>query len=215
MQNTKITWADMSWNPVTGCKHTCQYCYARSMAKRFHGGFEPKLHENRLAQPMKIRKPKRIFVGSMADLFGNWVPESWIEKVFKIIELCPWHTFLLLTKNPERLAELSCPQNAWAGASTTNQRQLVRARALRNSNATIKYISAEPLLEPLRLTADDQFDWVIIGGQTGPKKIQPEQEWINNLTQDSRQIGASVFYKPNLDCYKDNPIEEFPGQLLI
>jgi len=210
MNKTKITWTDESWNPVTGCKHKCSYCYARRMSARFGRSWEPQIHPERLEQPLKNKKPKKIFVGSMADLFGNWVPDDWIMEVLNIVEQCPEKTFIFLTKNPERMVDIPWPSNAWIGASTVNQKGLKRARSLFDAVAPVRFISAEPLLEPVRLNKKDAFDWVIIGAQTGPKKFQPPQVWVDDLTEDARCINAAVFYKPNLDCFKINPIEEFP-----
>lgn len=144
MNKTKIEWADMTWNPVTGCRHGCGYCYARRIAERFRPfdlphvteagvlngindlaapiitvcrdgkervcahpyGFEPTFHRYRLDEPLKMKKPQTIFVVSMGDLFGDWVPTSWITAVFAACLAAPWHTYMFLTKNPHRYVHL-------------------------------------------------------------------------------------------------------------
>jgi len=207
VQKTGIEWTDQSWNPVTGCKHNCDYCYARDIHHRFGRTWEPTFHPNRLQQPRKKKKSLMIFVCSMADLFGSWVPQIWIDAVLNEVVNSPQHIFQFLTKNPERLLEQSWPENSWVGASTTTKKQMERAMAvLPNVKANVRFISAEPLLEPVRQTK--HIEWTIIGAQTGRGAHQPPVEWVNNLSADARKFGSSLFYKPNLNWSK--PPREYP-----
>lgn len=203
MNKTRIEWADMTWNPVTGCLHNCEYCYARKIANRFKGGgygkkigmffaeyredafnppyildephyaktkdnwyriapypfgFEPTFHRYRLDEPQRIKKPQNIFVCSMADLFGDWVPDEWIEEVFEACEKAPQHNYLFLTKNPGRFQDiflmnkLKITKNMWFGFSTESQLALnkiaMEARYLPQNS----FISIEPIHGTVNLT---------------------------------------------------------------
>ena len=121
MNRTRIEWTDFTWNPVTGCLHDCDYCYARKLTVRFPAnfpsGFAPAFHPERLGQPCRVKRSSRVFVCSMADLFGAWVPDDWIGAVFDAVRSCPRHTFQFLTKNPARYASLDLPANAWYGTT--------------------------------------------------------------------------------------------------
>ena len=197
MNKTKIEWADYTWNPVTGCLHGCSYCYARKIAERFKGskawpqGFAPLFHPERLKEPRKLgtkwtcpvslAKGSTIFVCSMADLFGDWVPDPWINEVMLAAKGANRHTYIFLTKNPKRYLTLpgSCFQdNFWFGASVDglpNQNGYNTISALRSLPHENKFISFEPLLRdvgPLDLTGIKQ---VIIGAQTNPSvEVTPE-----------------------------------------
>jgi protein gp37 len=209
MNTTSIEWTDKTWNPITGCLHGCTYCYARAITRRFRGSFEPALHSERMRQPKKLRKPSKIFVGSMADVFGAWVPREWIDAVFDVVRACQQHTFQFLTKNPERCKYFDWPINAWAGATVCTRDDERKAWHLEECNAYIRYISVEPMLGPIRLAGLAFIDWVIIGAQTGAGAHQPQHRWVETLTADARAIDAAVFYKPSLTGY-DNPPQEFP-----
>jgi protein gp37 len=225
MNKTGIEWCDLSWNPVTGCLHACPYCYARRMARRFGKtedarAFKPEFHQERLDQPLRRRKPSRIFVCSMADLFGQWVTNEWIERVIDVVRRVPRHTFQFLTKNPSRYEGFSFPENAWLGATFTDQWAFELGwRALHRMDDNITFISAEPMLGPIRLGQERyghvptyRPDWVIIGAQTGPGGRQPEQRWVEDLTRDAWERGAAVFYKPNLVWPGDSP-RDFPERI--
>lgn len=202
----------MSWNPVTGCKHGCEYCYAASISKRFGRSFEPTMHMNRLHQPEKEKKGKKIFVCSMADLFGEWVPQSWINDVLSVCSKNIRHTFQFLTKNPKRLIEINWPSNCWAGASATTQKQLDDALScLRHVNAHVRFLSVEPMLESISLGGYAP-EWVIIGPATGPmaRKLAPRKDWIEKLTDQAHRHGAAVFWKPAADPIMGRSLREFP-----
>jgi protein gp37 len=162
MNRTKIEWCDYTWNPVTGCwgpggvseeySNRCWYCYAKKMANRFYGDgqdhFFPQFHPERLGQPSKIKKPSRIFVCSMGDLFGDWVPWQWIKSVLTCAEVNQEHTFIFLTKNPARYAEFNpWPKNCWVGCTVTNQEDAdERIPDLFKVKAPVRFVSVEPML---------------------------------------------------------------------
>lgn len=209
--NDNIEWAKWSWNPVTGCKHECQYCYARDIAMRFEGSFEPRFRENRLSAPPNTKLPQKaetdigyrnVFVCSMSDLFGEWVPQTWIDAVMDACRNAPQWNFLFLTKNPKRLPSIDFPLNAWVGTTVDTQARVAPAiEAFRNVNATVKFLSCEPLLEQLDFPDMSMFDWIIIGGQsksTRDAEKQPKWPWVESLTATARKFKLQVYWKPNL-----------------
>ena len=169
MKKTKIEWCDSTWNPVTGCRHGCEYCYARAMTKRFPNtypnGFEPTFYEDRLNQFDNCQR-RNIFVSSMGDLFGDFIPDEWIEKVLDKCEQNQQHNYLFLTKNPERywdiLMGFKLPENIWLGTTVTGKTG--RFKDLPRAEAVNTFISIEPLLNDI---PDSEFErmpkWVIIG----------------------------------------------------
>lgn len=153
MNRTKIEWCDYTWNPVTGCLHNCPYCYAERISKRFTGDFEPKFHENRLTDPQKVKTPSKIFVVSMGDLFGEWVPDEWIRKVLESCERAPQHAYLFLTKNPAGMLPYEFPENMWVGASVENHQDAEnRLPRLLRVKAAVRFVSLEPMLAPVDLS---------------------------------------------------------------
>ena len=168
INKTAIEWADFTWNPCTGCwgpggtaerPQRCAYCYANRIAKRdlMRGGladpFVPAFHFDRLSQPAQVKKPSKIFVCSMADLFGDWVPEVWILRILvEVVRCCPWHTFMFLTKNPKRLKEFRFYPNCWVGTTVTNQADAdERLPWLLQVEAPMRFVSHEPLLSDIDL----------------------------------------------------------------
>ncbi len=209
MNKTKIEWTDMSWNPVTGCKHDCDYCYARAISKRFKRSFEPEFHEKRIRQPLKEDKPKKIFVCSMADLFGEWVPDEWIERVLHICKLSNQHTFQFLTKNPTRLLDFEFPRNCWIGCTATNQEMYNSAKmVLKEFYHNISFLSCEPLLS--RIELDWNPDWLIIGACSNPKPIQPDTSWVRDMINIAQSNKIPLFLKPNLSVVDHRLFKEFP-----
>ena len=265
--NTKIDWCDATWNPVTGCWHGCEYCYARSIAKRFgkaatvvcdeegypeYGGttcadgtchdlrypiedygrtqrtapypfeFDPTFHRYKLDEPQHWKKPRTIFVCSMADLFGDWVPDEWITEVFQACEAAPQHRYLFLTKNPARYDALidsgilpERRENLWYGTTCTDVTQPLHW----NCNAHT-FMSCEPMLAPWnpaggRGIAKMMPEWVIFGAETGNRKgrVTPRKEWVSNAVQQCRNNGCAVFMKESLrDLMGKDFVQELPWE---
>jgi protein gp37 len=222
-----IEWAKWSWNPITGCRNDCQYCYARDIAERFYKhGFEPAFLPARLAIPRSFRPPalakeqiglRNVFTCSMADLFGPWIPDAWIDAVLQEVQNAPQCNFLFLTKFPTRLVEQKWPDNAWVGTTIDTQKRVAAVeKAFRRVKAKVKWLSCEPLLERLDFTALDLFDWIVIGGQSRSKQLpgsQPAQEWVEHLVQQARQAGCKIYFKPNLLVWPRDmttPLKEYP-----
>jgi len=217
-----IEWALWSWNPVTGCKHNCPYCYARDIAERFYEQkFEPAFLPERLSAPFNTpMKPeaqlnigyKNVFTCSMADLFGRWVPREWIEAVLDVIAQAPQWNFLMLTKFPIRLAEFDFPDNAWVGTTVDCQARVKNAeQAFSRVNAKVKWLSCEPLLEPLQFTDLSMFQWIVLGGSsksTQTPEWRPPRQWINDIEDKAHQAGCMVYEKTNLL----DRVREYPGQ---
>lgn len=258
---TKIDWCDSTWNPVTGCLHGCEYCYARRIAERFRAreiydpecqcqrkliergmlkgtgkpleltypweqknkdgsitnaaypfGFEPTFHRYKLDEPQRWKKPRNIFVCSMADLFGDWVPDEWIQKIFEACDKASQHRYMFLTKNPSRYAELlnllpkhRRPPNVaemWFGQSFTGAERNYTPLAL--PPWQYRFASIEPLLrnlsraEAMEIAATNE--WIIVGAETGVRKgkIIPKREWVENIVEAAQITGMKVFMKESL-----------------
>ena len=204
-----IEWTSATWNPVTGCTKIsagCEHCYAEVMARRLKAmgnpryvhGFEVHLHEDVLGLPLEWKQPRMIFVNSMSDLFHEKVPFEFIERVFRTISRAHWHTFQVLTKRAERLAELSSrldwPENLWMGVTVENQECARRIECLREVPAAVKFISAEPLIGPLVLDLEG-IDWLIAGGESGPRARPIEPQWVRALRDECAALGVPFFFK--------------------
>ncbi|RLG20369.1 hypothetical protein DRN77_07825 [Methanosarcinales archaeon] len=228
--NSPIGWCDATWNPVTGCLNNCPFCYARKLAEGrlkgrfgYENGFKPTFHANRLKEPYKLKKPSKIFVTSMGDIFGNWNPQQWFSAVMEVVIANPRHTFQFLTKCPQYIgAFLECehidqiPDNMWVGVSVTCQADLWRIELLRKYvSGGKRFISFEPLLAPITTLDLSNIDWIIIGAQTGnhPDKIKPKVEWITELCSMAHNCLIPIFMKDNLLQYLPdgyNVQQEFP-----
>jgi protein gp37 len=250
MIKTKIEWTDSTWNPVSGCQHGCEYCYARRQAERFGTGwskitdkciheleepmrgqriarngkkktvaeaypydFQPTLYRYRLSQPQKWITPRNIFVCSTADLFGDWVPDSWIDEVMASAQAADRHRYLFLTKNPTRYCQLvdagklmpsrfvgkECRQ-FWYGTSVTGNHQPIWDGSIDYNT----FLSIEPLLEELEIDEEGMafgaVNWIIIGAETGNRsgKVKPKREWIERITRAADNRGIPVFMKDSL-----------------
>lgn len=266
MKKTKIDWCDASWNPITGCRHNCPYCYAYNIAKRFGAhlinpwkkenhvidqpmrtsetheymrlmgvkqgpivpypyDFEPTFHRYRLDIPAKWTKPLTIFVCSMADLFGEWVPDQWIKEVIEACRKAPQHRYLFLTKNPARYDDLEdkgiitkADGNFWLGSTTTD----VTKALLHYATGMNTFQSCEPMLAPWPTAGKVNEEsrkkdwlpkWVIFGAETGNRKgkVIPKKEWVDNAVQMCRNMGAAVFMKESLrQIMGPDFIQEYP-----
>lgn len=260
-RTTKIDWADSTWNPVTGCNHGCEYCYARRQAERF-GGFDhdedkkpvgtqfsigvqkldnpkyimrsnglckapypwfftPTFHRYRLDEPQHWTKPRNIFVCSMADLFGEWVPDEWIEEVINSCVKAPWHKYLFLTKNPARYMYLidngiipEDQSNFWLGSTAT-----IPEMEFFWHDTVKTFVSIEPILAPFVTSTDDtpfiNTDWIILGAETGNRanKVITKKEWITEIARVAKSNGIPVFMKESLrEIMSDNLVQQFPWE---
>lgn len=282
---TKIDWADATWNPVTGCLHGCEYCYARRIAERFGGAsethnnecchecqwitegtgeihdldepiydfdngrnapypfdFDPTFHRYKLDEPQKWKKPRNIFVCSMADLFGDWVPDEWIQEVFQACEAAPWHRYLFLTKNPTRLCKMAnayviqkwnakhqkphdqtdeyegvlplpVHDNWWFGSSLDN----ANARRFDGGFTWNTFTSIEPLTEymDMGLGSFGSDKWTIIGAETWNRngKVIPKREWVENILKAASITSMKVFMKESIRELMGNDFrQEFPWE---
>jgi protein gp37 len=227
---TSIEWAQWSWNPITGCKHDCPYCYARDIAKRFtnlyQNGFDPSIWPARFAAPANTTVPKiaeqdiayrNVFTGSMADIFGRWVPEEWIRLVLDRVEQNPQWNFLFLTKFPQRVHEFGkLPKNAWMGTTVDCQERVANAeKAFAKMGGGIKWLSVEPMLTPLKFKRLDMFDWVVIGGASRSANTPawvPPFDWVADLHAQARDAGCAVYHKDNLGMGDGIRLKEFPWE---
>lgn len=203
--NTAIEWTDKTWNPTTGCNKVspgCKHCYADTVTRRFPqhfpNGFELTLRPDRLDEPYRWRKPSRVFVNSMSDLFHERIPLPFLKEIFKVMEECPRHVFQVLTKRHERLTELASelpwPDNVWMGVSVENQDYVHRVDHLRDTPAAVRFLSCEPLLGPLRLKLEG-IQWVIVGGESGLGHRPIEAEWVQRIRNQAQEAGVAFFFK--------------------
>lgn len=207
---SSIEWTESTWNPLTGCTKIspgCKHCYAERMALRlkamgqanYKDGFKLTLHEKALEIPLRWKKPQIIFVNSMSDLFHKDVPDDFILRCFDIMERAHWHTFQVLTKRAERLAELSSkirwPRNVWQGVSVENADYVFRIDCLRQTNAAIRFLSLEPLLGPLPNLDLDGIHWAIVGGESGPGSRPIEAEWVRDIRDQCVNSQVPFFFK--------------------
>lgn len=290
-KQTKIDWADATWNPVTGCLHGCEYCYAQRIAERFGGcyrfdlppdkkwregrydvdknligdykrhsdgslhvldepernysklpyepgdkgeiapypyRFDPTFHRYKLDEPQRWKKPRTIFVCSMADLFGDWVPDEWIKEVFKACDDAPQHKYLFLTKNPKRFKMLrengiKLPKDCWIGTSVSKDEEEAdqytgRTRYISDNWDTNSrwFVSVEPILERMSRNSIENLTamhWVIVGAETGNRKgkIVPQKEWIDEIAAECRRCRVPIFMKESIrEIMGDDFQQEFP-----
>jgi protein gp37 len=214
-----IQWTDATWNPVTGCSKVspgCAHCYAETLSLRFGWSKRPwlpeyaaenvVLHPERLDQPRRWRRPRRVFVNSMSDLFHELVPDAFIHGVFDRMAAADWHSYQILTKRPERMADVvksyyalhPAPEplpHVWLGTSIENERWTARADAVRQTPAAVRFISAEPLLGPLPSLDLTAIDWLIVGGESGAGARPMQTEWALDLRDQASRTGTAFFFK--------------------
>lgn len=225
MNRTKIEWTDYTWNPITGCKNRCTYCYARKIPTRFKGtkaflyGFEPTFHLSRLKEPYRVKKPSKIFVCSMGEMFGNWVPINWQYRVQEVIRDNPRHIFQILTKFPQGIFfHLGSLKNCWMGVTITTQKTIYKLDRLyentfasRLSLCPVRFALFEPLLSKVQVSLSG-FDWIIIGAQTNPYR-PPQKEWVDAIVKEADGYKIPVFLKNNLEpILGENLRQEFPNE---
>lgn len=210
-----IEWTDATWNPVRGCVKVspgCKHCYAETFAERWRGlpnhpygqGFDLRLVPEKLEEPLRWRQPRRIFVNSMSDLFQAGVPDSFVRRVFDVMNLAPRHTYQILTKRAERMRELCSamplelvrqPQ-IWLGVSVEDRKYgLPRIDVLRDVPAAVRFLSIEPLLEDLGLIDLRGIDWVIVGGESGPGARPMAAEWVLSILAQCQSARVPFFFK--------------------
>lgn len=213
-QQSTIEWTDATWNPVTGCTKIspgCKHCYAETFAERWRGipghpyeqGFDLKLWPERLAVPSRWKSPRMIFVNSMSDLFHEKVPDDFIGQVFGAMAAANWHTFQVLTKRADRMAEWhgEHPEfwnlpNVWLGASVENRRYgLPRIPLVRSLRSRVRFLSVEPLLEDLGQFDLEGIDWVIVGGESGPGARPMHEQWVTSVRDQCLAAGVKFFFK--------------------
>ena len=210
MRTTKIEWTERTWNPVTGCtklSEGCVHCYAEVMSRRLYAmgnakytnGFKSTIHHDALKEPLGWKKPSIIFVCSMSDLFHKDVPFEFIDEVFKVIEGTPQHTYQILTKRAERMAEYfetrNIPQNAWVGVTVECKQTKARIDCIRNLNACVKFLSCEPLLEDLGNLCLQGINWIIVGGESGAQARPMKEEWVLNIKRQAEANNIPFFFK--------------------
>lgn len=209
----KIEWTDYTWSPVTGCKHGCDYCYANKIAQRIYPErFEPTFRPNRLGEPATVRKPSKIFVCDMGDLFGAWVPRAWIECVLGATQETPEHQFQFLTKNPDGYIGHVFEDNAWLGVTWDGSHRTAKNIAVLVDDVdcpcgNIKFASFEPLLASYDHSLSG-LDWIIIGERSDTPYDPQVEVWAKDLIERARELNISVFVKNRLKA--KFPIQEFP-----
>jgi protein gp37 len=216
---TKIEWTDETWNPVTGCVKIspgCKHCYAEKFAERwrgvvlpnrklhvFHDGFDPTLRPERVTQPLTWKTPRMVFVNSMSDLFGDFVPDDFLSSIFDVMRRTPHHTYQVLTKRADRLEEwtrrarwLSGARHIWLGVSVEDRKYGVpRVEHLRRAVAGTRFLSIEPLLEDVGELDLRKVDWVIVGGESGPRARPMQEDWARNVRDQCIAAGVAFFFK--------------------
>lgn len=226
-QASKIEWTEATWNPVTGCAKVspgCKFCYADRMAKRLHAmgqhryrnGFRTTLHEDLVDLPRRWRKPRVIFVNSMSDLFHKDVPLDFIRRCFDTMAATPQHTYQVLTKRPERVAEiggdLPWPENIWMGTSVENKDYTGRVHELRKVPAAVRFLSVEPLLGPIRRLPLSGVHWVIVGGESGPGARPMLPEWVTSIRDQCLKRDVPFFFKQWGGVQKSRTGRELDGR---
>lgn len=212
--NSAIEWTDTTWNPVTGCTKIsagCDNCYAERFSERFRGvkghpfehGFDLMLRPERLEQPLSWKKPRMVFVNSMSDLFHKNVPKSYIARVFDTMETADHHIFQVLTKRSslmrnfvnDRYKDKPAPTNIWLGASVEDYSKRSRIRHMQQMNASVRFLSIEPLIGPPGELDLENIQWVILGGESGPRARPMKEEWATSVRDQCVEQKIPFFFK--------------------
>jgi protein gp37 len=213
--HSSIEWTDATWNPVRGCTKIspgCAHCYAETFAERFRGvpghpyeqGFNLRLVPDKLADPLRWARPKMIFVNSMSDLFHEGVPDDYIVRVARVMQMANWHTYQVLTKRSARLRDLlrtdlrfaaELPYIWWGVSVENRQHGLPRIEHLRGTSADVRFLSIEPLLEDLGTIQLDGISWVIVGGESGAGARVMEEKWVLSIRDQCRLAQVPFFFK--------------------
>jgi protein gp37 len=216
MNATKIEWCEATLNPIVGCPHGCDYCYARKQAKRQKQrcklcyDFIPHPHLERLIQLSPTQKPKKIFIDSMWDWNASGIKDQWLSDIIDKMRECSQHTFQILSKRPKRYSKFKYPNNVWLGTSVATDADCFRIDQLLQSNSkNIKFVSIEPIHSRINHSFDG-LDWIIIGAETGNSKVKiiPDKNWIGEIIERGKQKGIAVFVKENANW--PQAIQEFP-----
>jgi protein gp37 len=207
---SKIEWTESTWNPVTGCTKIspgCKHCYAERMAKRLQAmgqpnyaqGFSLAVHPQVIDAPLTWKTPQVVFVNSMSDLFHKDVPIDFVLRVFNVMRQAHWHQFQILTKRSGRLlqadSQLTWADNVWMGVSVESSKYTNRIDDLRRTGAAIKFLSLEPLLGPLPGLDLAGIDWVIVGGESGPRARPMDERWVLDIRDQCVAAGVPFFFK--------------------
>ena len=207
---SRIEWTESTWNPVTGCTKVspgCQHCYAERMALRlramglesYRNGFDLTLHEDRLNDPLRWKKPQIVFVNSMSDLFHEDVPIEFILRGVETMRRAHWHQFQVLTKRSQRIAELAreiqWPKNVWLGVSVETAEYCYRIDHLRTVPAAVRFLTLEPLLGPLPNLDLSGIHWVIVGGESGPGARPMSSQWVVDIREQCHTAAVPLFFK--------------------
>jgi protein gp37 len=211
---TAIEWTDATWNPVTGCTKIspgCDNCYAERFSERFRGvaghpfesGFDLTLRPERVEQPLSWKRPRMIFVNSMSDLFHKEIPVALIDRVFDTMEQADWHVFQVLTKRSslmrryvnQRYRGASSPTHIWLGVSVEDHGRISRVKHLQETNASVRFLSVEPMLGPIGEIDLHDIHWVIAGGESGPNARPIEERWVCELRNQCRSNRVAFFFK--------------------
>jgi len=210
MKKSKIEWTEQTWNPSVGCNKVsegCQNCYAEVMARRlkamgtkgYENGFEFTVMPERLEQPLNMKRPTKFFVNSMSDLFHEKMPFVYLDAIFDVIERTPHHTYQILTKRENIMAEYFkdkiLPKNVWLGVTVENCKTKYRIDYLRNINATIRFLSIEPLLDDIGSLDLEDIHWVIVGGESGVKARPMQSDWVINIKDQCKRQDVAFFFK--------------------
>lgn len=208
--NSKIEWTEATWNPITGCTKIsigCENCYAERLCYRlkamenekYRNGFKPTIHPEALNEPLKWKTPKKVFVVSMGDIFHEDVPDDFIQEIFKVMNKSSMHIFQVLTKRSERyfkiMNNVEWSSNIWAGVTVEHSKYLHRLDDLRKVPSKVRFISFEPLLSDIPEISFKGIDWIIVGGESGPRSRKIDPSWVRNIKDQCLKQDTPFFFK--------------------